>query len=74
MLVKQGGKRVIIFEHESETDIFQEYQIYMHRPHGINVVQQMLNRKRYPEGSGELRLLEGMAKARFSVFIVKEII
>ena len=74
MLAKQDGKKVVIFEHEFEMDIFQDYQIYMHRPHGINAVQQMLNRNRHPQGIDEQRLLEEMAKARFSVFMVKEIV
>lgn len=74
MLSRQNGKKVIMFENELEVDIFQDYQIYMHRPHSINAVQQMVNRNRYPEESDEWRLLEGMAKARFSVFMVKEII
>ncbi len=34
----------------------------------------MLNRNRYPAGSDERRLLDGMVTARFSVFMVKEII
>lgn len=74
MLSKQGGKKVILFEDEFEMDILQDYQIYMHRPRGINAVQQMLNRNRYPQGSDERRLLEGMAQARFSIFLVKEIV
>ncbi len=74
MLSRQNGKKVILFEDEFEMDIFQDYQIYMHRPRGINAVQQMLNRNRYPDGSDKRRLLEGMVKARFSIFLVKEII
>ena len=74
MLGKQDGKKVIHFEHDFEMDIFTDYQIYMHRPNGINTAQQMLNRNRYPTGSDERRLLAGMVKARFSVFVVKEIV
>jgi hypothetical protein len=74
MLGKQDGKKVILFEHDFEMDIFQDYQIYMHRPNGINAAQQMLNRNRYPAGSNESLLLDGMVKARFSVFMVKEIV
>jgi len=74
MLSKQNGKKVILFEHEFEMDVFQDYQIYMHRPHDISTVQQMLNHNRHPEGGDERRLLEGMGKARFSVFNVKQII
>jgi hypothetical protein len=74
MLGRQGGKKVIFFEHDFETDIFSDYQIYMHRPNGINAAQQMLNWNRYPAGSDERRLLDGMVKARFSVFMVKEIV
>ena len=46
----------------------------MYRPHGINAVQQMLNRNSYPAESDERRLLEGMVQARFSVFLVKQVI
>jgi hypothetical protein len=74
MLVKQDGKKVIRFEHEHEMDIFQDYLLYTHRPQAINAAQQMLNAKRYPNESQEGLLLEGMAKARFSVFIIKQII
>ncbi len=74
MLSRQQGKKVIVLENEFEGDLFQDYQIYMHRPRGINAVQQFLNRNRYPEGSDKRRLLEGMVKARFSIFLVKEII
>ena len=74
MLGKQDGKKIIHFEHDFEMDIFTDYQIYMHRPNGINTAQQMLNRNRYPTGSDERRLLAGMVKARFSVFVVKEIV
>lgn len=74
MLGRQDGKKVIHFEHDFEMDIFTDYQIYMHRPNGINAAQQMLNRNRYPAGCDERRLLDGMVKARFSVFMVKEIV
>jgi hypothetical protein len=74
MLGRQDGKKVIHFEHDFEMDIFTDYQIYMHRPNGINAAQQMLNRNRYPAGSDERLLLDGMVKARFSVFMVKEIV
>jgi hypothetical protein len=46
----------------------------MHRPRGINLVQQMLNRNRYPRESTERQLLEGMVQARFSVFMVKSLV
>ena len=73
MLSKQGGKLGVVFEHELEAEIFQDYLIYMHRPRGITLVRQMLNRKRYPRGSDEQSLLEGMVQARFSVFWVREV-
>ena len=74
MLSRPNGKKVIVFEDEFEMGVFQDYLIYMYRPRGISLVQQMLNRNRYPQGSTERRLLEGMVKARFSVFMVKEVI
>jgi len=74
MLIRQDGKKVIRFEHEHEMDIFQDYLLYTFRPHGINAAQQMLNAKRYPKTCIEHPLLEGMAKARFSIFIIKQII
>ena len=74
MLGRQDGKKVIHFEHDFDMDIFTDYQIYMHRPNGINAAQQMLNRNRHPAGSDERLLLDGMVKARFSVFVVKEIV
>ncbi|MBN1142053.1 MAG: hypothetical protein JXB25_09730 [Deltaproteobacteria bacterium] len=74
MLKKQGGKKAIIFEDEYGMELFQDYATYMHRPRGINFVQQMLNSNRYPEGSMERSLLQGMAQAMFSIFMVKELV
>jgi len=72
MLSKQGGRIGIIFDHEQEAEIFQDYLIYMYRPNGLSLVRQMLNRKRYPQGSDEQMLLEGMVQARFSLFWIKQ--
>lgn len=72
MLSRQGGRIGIVFDHELEAEIFQDYLIYMHRPHGFSLVRQMLNRKRYPLGSDEQMLLEGMVQARFSLFWIKK--
>ena len=47
--------------------------IYMYRPRGFSLVKQMRNRKPYPEGSDEQRLLEAMHQARFSLFWIKEL-
>lgn len=74
MLSRQGGKKTVVFEHELEMDAFKDYLIYMHRPRGINLVQQMLNRNRYPRESTERQLLEGMVQARFSLFMVKSLV
>lgn len=73
LLSKQDGKSVFSLENEYEAELFQDYLIYMYRPRGFSLVRQMRNRKRYPEGSDEQRLLEGMHQARFSVFWVKEL-
>lgn len=72
MLSRQGGRIGIAFDHELEAEIFQDYLIYMHRPQGISLVRQMLNRKRYAQGSDEQMLLEGMVQARFSLFWIKK--
>jgi hypothetical protein len=56
-----------------EAELFQDYLIYMHRPRGISLVQQMRNRKPYPPDSGEQELLEGMVQARFSAFWIREL-
>ena len=74
MLSKNGGRKVITFVNEAEADIFQDYLVYMFRPRGINLVQQMVNRRRYPPESDESQLLQGMAQARFSVFLVQRVI
>jgi len=74
MLSKRGGKKAITFVNEMEADIFQDYLVYMYRPRGINLVQQMLNHDRYPQGSDKLLLLQGMAQARFSIFLVQKIL
>jgi len=73
MLSKQGGRLGVAFDHELEAEIFQDYLIYMHRPRGFSLVRQMRNRKRYPQGSDEQMLLEGMAQARFSAFWIKAV-
>ncbi|WP_028313442.1 hypothetical protein [Desulfatibacillum aliphaticivorans] len=74
MLARQDGKKVVVFEHELESDVYHDYLIYMHRPRGMSLVRQMLNLNRYPQGSDQKNLLENMVKARFSVFWVKEVI
>jgi hypothetical protein len=74
MLARQGARSGIHFEHELEVDIFQDYLIYMHRPRGISLVRQMLNRNPYPQGSDERLLLEGMVQARFSLFWIREVL
>lgn len=72
MLSRQGGRIGIVFDHQLEAEIFQDYLIYMHRPNGLSLVRQMLNRKRYPLGSDEQMLLEGMVQARFSLFWINK--
>lgn len=74
MAARQGRKKVIAFANEFEMEVFQDYLIYMYRPRGINLVRQMLNHDRYPPESDERPLLEAMVQARFSVFVVKEMI
>lgn len=74
MLAKQDGKQTVTFDHELEIDVFQDYLIYMHRPRGLSLAQQMLNRNRYPQGSDQKRLLAEMAQARFSIFWIKELV
>lgn len=69
----QEGKRTLVFEHEEETDFFQDYVSYMYQPRGMSLVRQLRNRKRYPEDSDEQQLLERMVKARFSLFWVREL-
>ena len=74
MNAKRGGRKVIAFAHDLEVDIFQDYLLYMYRPHGVSFVRQMLNRKRYPQESDEQGLLEAMAQARFSIFWIRELV
>jgi len=71
---KSGKKLGMSFETEYETDLFQDYLIYMYRPRGFSLARKMRNRKPYPEGSDEQKLLENMQQARFSLFWVKELI
>ncbi len=70
---KNGQKLGMSFENEYETELFQDYLIYMYRPRGFSMVRKMRNRRPYPEGSDEQMLLEGMQLARFSLFWVKEL-
>ncbi|ACL04018.1 hypothetical protein Dalk_2325 [Desulfatibacillum aliphaticivorans] len=74
MLVKHDGRKTVVFDHELESDVFQDYLIYMHRPRGMSLVRQMLNLNRHPQGSDERSLLEAMVQARFSMFWVKELV
>jgi hypothetical protein len=73
MLSRQGGRTGLAIEHELEMDVFQDYLLYMYRPHGLSLVQQMLNRHLYAQGSDEHGLLQGLVQARFSVFWLKEV-
>lgn len=72
MLSRQGGRQGIVFDHELEAEIFQDYLIYMYRPRGFSLVRQMCSRRRYRPGSDEQMLLEGMVQARFSAFWIRE--
>ncbi|MCL2458788.1 MAG: hypothetical protein FWF31_08080 [Desulfobulbus sp.] len=73
MLSRQHGKTGIVFAHELEAEIFQDYLNYMHQPRGISLVRQMFNRTRALPDSDEHILLAGMAQARFSLFWIREI-
>lgn len=70
---RQGAQLGMVFTNEYETELFQDYLIYMYRPRGFSLVRQMRNRKPYPVGSDEQVLLEGMHQARFSLFWIKEL-
>lgn len=74
MLGRRNGRRGIVFAHELEMAVFEDYLLYMHRPHGISLVEQMVNRRAFPEGSDEQRLLACMAQARFSLFWIRELV
>lgn len=72
MLASEGGRQTVSVDHEAAMDAFQDYLIYMYRPRGLSLTQQLRNRNRYPQGSDRHRLLIGMAQARFSIFWIKE--
>lgn len=72
MLAREEGRQTVKFDHEAAMDAFQDYLIYMYRPRGLSLTQQMRNRNRYPQGSDHHRLLAAMAQARFSIFWIKE--
>lgn len=73
MFSKHAKTIGVHFEYEEEMDVFQDYLLYMYRPHGFNLVRQLFNRNLYAQGSDERRLLEGMVQARFSIFWVKDL-
>ena len=73
MLGKKGSKHGISFTHPVEMDLFQDYLIYMYRPRGFSLTRKLYNRKKYSPESDEQQLLHLMARARFSVFWIKEV-
>ena len=73
MLSRRNGRQVLVFEHELEAEIFQDYLLYMYRPRGFSFVRQLCNRRRNPPDSDEQRLLVALAEARFSLFVIREL-
>ena len=45
MLSRRNGRQVLVFEHELEAEIFQDYLLYMYRPRGFSFIREL-----YPEG------------------------
>jgi hypothetical protein len=74
MIHTQQGVNTVRIGHPLEAALLSDYQIYMHRPQGINAVQRQLLRNRYPKESDEYRMLEAMTQARFSVFVIKSVV
>ena len=74
MLSRQHDRTGIVFAHELEADIFQDYLNCMYQPRGISLARQVFNRTRALPGSDEYTLLSGMAKARLSLFWIRELL
>ena len=64
----------LVFSSESETDVLMDYCIYDYRWDGRNVIERYINQTPIEDGSDEQILLNAMLEARYSLFVVHDVV
>ena len=64
----------LVFSSESETDVLMDYCIYDYRWDGRNVIERYINQTPIEGGSDERILLNAMLEARYSLFMVDNVV
>jgi len=64
----------LVFSSESETDVLMDYCIYDYRWDGRNVIERYINQTPIEDGSDEQILLNAMLEARYSLFVVDDVV
>jgi hypothetical protein len=64
----------LVFSFESEADVLMDYCIYDYRWDGRNVIERYINQTPLEDGSDERILLEAMLEARYSLFMVEDVV
>ena len=64
----------LVFSSESETDVWMDYCIYDYRWDGRNVIERYINQTPIEDGSDEQILLNAMLEARYSLFVVDDVV
>ena len=64
----------LVFSSESETDVLMDYCIYDYRWDGRNVIERYINQTPIEDGSDKRILLDAMLEARYSLFMVDDIV
>ena len=64
----------LVFSSESETDVLMDYCIYDYRWDGRNVIERYINQTPTEDGSDEQILLNAMLEARYSLFVIDDVV
>jgi hypothetical protein len=79
-VLDEGGKKLgilrgdtLMLESEDEIAILMDLCIYNVRRQGLNAVERFLEKSPPPEDSDEMRILQGMRKAWYSLFQVTQV-
>ena len=63
-------KKTLVFNNETETSLFADYQVYAYRPRGFNMAELYLRLNRERLDGFDMELLIRMSAARYSVLVV----
>lgn len=67
-------KGTLVFETEDEAALLMDYCIYDPQPDGSNLVTRFLEKSPLPADSEEMRILQAMTHAYYSLFLVTDVV